>query len=61
MNEYEELIKLRTTVDACCLRMGVNEPADLYVAVAEVDEAIKAFMYDHDDSKIRIWWNRREY
>ena len=53
-----------TTLDACCLRLGIKEGEEyhnLYNAVVEVDDAVKEYVRDHDDKKIMEWWNKREF
>jgi hypothetical protein len=54
--------EMLTLINACCFTMGVHEEKDLFDAVKQADEAIKAFIQDNDGGKkIRDWWNSREF
>ena len=49
-------------IDACCLRMGVESPGNLYGAVKCLDEAVKKFVQDNDGgAALRTWWGNREF
>lgn len=58
----QKIQEMQTTIDACCLLMGVSDGTKLFNAVELVDKAIKAFVRGHDGGEmIYEWWNSREF
>ena len=52
--------KLNITLDACCFRLGVSTPDDLYRTIHELDDAVKAIIYENNNIPLLEWWGKRK-